>query len=113
MMRVSFILLLLALSLQFSLGANAGSLWQGADTGMQLPEILSKFPDAVAVEGEALKSGDKEQARILHYEVSRIDFRVRFFFIKGKLTQITLSSNVADSQTVHKNIADAKNIEKI
>ncbi|MFZ0692704.1 MAG: hypothetical protein WAN51_00885 [Alphaproteobacteria bacterium] len=74
-----------------SVSANAQVLWQGATVGMSVQEVLTVVPHAIKVDkGGTLYGGARELVRVPRIEVSSNQFRAEFFFVDGKLTQVTL-----------------------
>jgi hypothetical protein len=67
-------------------------LWQDAIYGMTQQQVLSKFPNAKhSTNRSPMADGAVELMHIPAFEVVRRKFRVRFFFLERRLSQVTLS----------------------
>lgn len=95
MFRTLIVLLMLALP-PAVLAAKPGiPLWEGAETGMSLEQVLQAFPGAAAVPredraGERGPQGGELKARIERVEVAGAPYGARFFFDAEGLARIVL-----------------------
>lgn len=72
--------------------ASAQSLWSQTEYGMTVEQVKSVIPNAITPETPGdLYGGAKELLRLENVEIVNRDFIVHFYFLGGKLTQVTLS----------------------
>lgn len=99
---------LIALLGAVTLATPAGSqvLWQNVSSGMTIAQIKAAQPSAVASDKpERLASGAQCELRISDYDISAKTYRVCFYMLGGKLSQITMSAN-EPSQVAFRTITD-------
>lgn len=76
-------------------------LWQKAQTGMTLSQVESLFPGAKRQEPSAetmLGDGSQQLLELENYKISIYYYNASFYFLKGKLKQVTLT--LQDGQPV-------------
>jgi hypothetical protein len=73
--------------------AMAQTLWGGTVYGMSLEQVKAAVPNAKSPNGKpgTLKGGAQEQLRVEDIEIVNQKFAASFYFLDGKLTQVTLS----------------------
>jgi hypothetical protein len=70
----------------------AQSLWGRTEYGMSLEQVKAAVPSAKPPEKPGdLRSGAQEQLRLGNVEIVNKKFAASFYFLGGKLTQVTLS----------------------
>jgi hypothetical protein len=75
-----------------STAAGAQSLWGGTEYGMSIDEVKLAVPNAIAPsKGSRLGNGAQELLRLENVEIVNKRFAASFFFLWGKLNQVTLS----------------------
>ena len=78
----------------FSLNLKASPLWNKTVSGMSPAEIIKSINDSHYIkDGSRLASKAIELVRVDHFQLADESFKVRFYFINEKLTQVTLSLN--------------------
>ena len=89
-----YLFLSVALILSISVPAEAQSLWGGTTSGMNPSQITEVVKGSRLIQdGDTLGSGARELIRFDDLSVVNESFKVQFYFLKQKLTQVTLSLN--------------------
>lgn len=84
--------LVAAFVLLFSSVSSAQALWRGTTYGMSVQEVRAIVPEAAPIsESGRLKDGAQELLRVEDFELVDERFSGGFYFLSGKLTQVTLS----------------------
>lgn len=79
-------------TLAFANTAQATTLWQNAETGMTRVQVKTAFPNVTPpAKVSALYDGVRCELAIHDYDVSSYKYEVCFYFLNGKLTQVTLT----------------------
>lgn len=72
--------------------ASAQSLWSGTEYGMSVDQVKSVVPNVTTPSSPSrLGDGAQELLRLENVEIVNKRFAASFYFITGKLTQVTLS----------------------
>ena len=88
--------------------AQAQALWRDSAVGMGVEQVRERFPDAVVPDApDVLYSGAEERLRIPGVELAGHRFEASFFFIGGRLAQVTLGLLDAANGDVAKRAFDA------
>ena len=87
--HLKYVILSCSMSL-FSQHADAQVLWQNVRFGMSPGEVRVAQPQAVAGSGEKLGSGSTCELSVPSYEVGSAIFRLCFYFVAHKLTEVQL-----------------------
>lgn len=81
--------------------AQAQALWGGSAVGMSVEQVRQRFPGAVAPDApDVLYSGATEALRVPGLELAGQRFQASFFFLDGRLAQVTLGLIDIGSQDV-------------
>ena len=97
-MKKSIILLFI---LTFSVVCHGKTLWQKTQTGMTLSQVESLFPEAKRQKPSSetmLGDGAQELLKIEDYKINIYYYDASFYFLNGKLKQVTLV--LKDGQSV-------------
>lgn len=80
--------------LMISISAQAQSLWRETASGMNPSQIIEIVKGTHLIrDGSTLGDGAKELIRLDDFNLVNESFKVRFYFIDEKLTQVTLNLN--------------------
>lgn len=80
--------------MMISISAQAQPLWGLTASGMNPEKVIKNVKGARHIQdGSTLGTGAKELIRIDDFRVVNESFKVMFYFIKNKLTQVTLNLN--------------------
>jgi hypothetical protein len=78
--------------LLFSSLSSAQTLWRGTKYGMSVQQVRTIVPEAAPPsEPDRLHNGAQELLRVESFELVNEKFSGGFYFLSGKLTQVTLS----------------------
>ena len=78
--------------LLFSSLSSAQALWRGTKSGMSVQQVRAIVPEAAPpTEPNRLYNGAQELLRVPGFELVNEKFSGGFYFLSGKLTQVTLS----------------------
>lgn len=114
-------LLLLSVLTLSSLSANAGVLWQKAESGMSVSGIKKLYPNVVPVSEEPDKhSNYKTLLEIPSYKIGNYDYKVGFTFKGDELRSVNLSLKAKDPEPafnevkrlLHSKYGQPYNVEK-
>jgi len=87
-------------------GAMASTLWQNTESGMSPGQVKSAFPLAAPpMKPSTLKGGAVCELALENYEIGGDTYRVCFFFVDHKLTQVMLSAN-EPNQPMFRSVVD-------
>lgn len=90
-MRSALAIVVLLVALLASNEARAQDLWQQSRHGMTAEQVREAFPDAVpAAITDRLRSGAVKLLEIRDYQIVGKSFDAGFFFLDGRLVQVTL-----------------------
>lgn len=94
-------LLLIMFLLTISAISHSKILWQKAQTGMTVSQVENLFPDAKRQKPSSetmLGDGSQQLLELENYKISIYYYHASFYFLKGKLKQVTLT--LQDGQPV-------------